>query len=87
MSGIMICGRDCKKGDENCNGYCTGKTDSPPPATQVMILDRKRVAAYDKLREAVGAWHAYFAECDLGDERAHAAEVYERIRTADRKVP
>jgi hypothetical protein len=81
----MICGRDCKEGDSNCNGYCTGKVDAPPTATPTMILDRKRLAAYDALREAIGAWYKYYGECEVGDERTHAAEVYERIQNADRR--
>jgi hypothetical protein len=24
---VYVCGVDCHPGDENCNGYCTGKTD------------------------------------------------------------
>jgi hypothetical protein len=27
----MVCGVDCYAGDENCNGYCIGKADEPPP--------------------------------------------------------
>lgn len=81
---VMVCGVDCKKLGENCNGYCYGKTDHPPPATPEMLLSRKREKAYAALREAEKAWYAYFGECEVGREKEQAAEVYERIRTARR---
>lgn len=84
---VMICGVDCHPGDDRCNGYCAGEVDTPPEATQEMVLSRKRKIAYKKLNEAIGAWHEYFCECEIGDERLRAAEVYERVRTADRIIP
>ena len=27
---VMVCGVDCHKGDANCNGYCEGKSSTPP---------------------------------------------------------
>ena len=32
---VRVCGRDCKEGTENCNGYCTGKADHPAMLEQV----------------------------------------------------
>lgn len=29
---VQVCGVDCKKGDETCNGYCTGNADKAPAA-------------------------------------------------------
>lgn len=26
---VQVCGRDCKEGEPNCNGYCTGKAPHP----------------------------------------------------------
>ena len=42
MSQAMVCGVDCKTGDSNCNGYCTGKADSPKDATPEIVLSRSR---------------------------------------------
>jgi hypothetical protein len=28
---INVCGVDCHEGSDKCNGYCTGKADSPAP--------------------------------------------------------
>jgi hypothetical protein len=36
------------------------------------------------LREAGAAWYAYAGECDLGDERTWAFEVYENLHRATR---
>lgn len=47
-------------------------------------LSRLKKTALDKLREAEIAMHDYARECDVGDERTKAFEVYERIRTATR---
>lgn len=43
-----------------------------------------RTEMYAKLREAETAAHAYFAQCEVGDERSWAAEIYDIIRTAPR---
>lgn len=32
---VRVCGRDCKEGEPNCNGYCTGKADHPATIEQV----------------------------------------------------
>ena len=42
--------------------------------------------AHTRLREAEKAWHAYFAECDVGGERIFASNVYEILRTATREA-
>ena len=81
---VMICGVDCHTGDENCNGYCQGKTDTPPDATPAMVLERKRVDAHYSLLNAERAWYEYFALCEVGPERTRAAEIYERIHRATR---
>ena len=78
----MICGVDCNPSDNNCNGYCEGRAIAPPEATQEMIISRKKDRAFKALAVAEKAWHEYFVACDLGDERIHAARVYENIRTA-----
>lgn len=36
------------------------------------------------MREAEKAAHEYFTECELGLERAMAAEIYENLRNAGR---
>ena len=76
---VMICGVDCHQGDANCNGYCTGKTDSPPEATEAQKLERARSAAHRALDAAGKAWYEYAGLCDVDPERTRAFEVYERI--------
>lgn len=48
------------------------------------ILDSLKADAENARLQAERAWHAYACECEIGDERAHAFEVFERIRTATR---
>lgn len=81
---VMVCGVDCHQGDANCNGYCTGKTDHPPAATQEQKIAYARRVAHEKLREAEKAWYEYFGLCEVGPDRERAAEVYENVRTATR---
>ena len=54
----MVCGIDCKPGDDNCNGYCHGDVDTPPAATPAQVLafasekvDAAHAALKDALRE------------------------------------
>jgi hypothetical protein len=48
--------------------------------------DQLAQTAYAKLREAEKAWYAYYGELEVGDKRMWAAEVYERIRCATRRI-
>jgi len=86
----MICGRDCHPGDANCNNYCNAYNfkpipDSPNDATPEMKLAYLKKVAHTARLEAEKAWYAYFCECELGEEREHASDVYDRIRTATRR--
>lgn len=38
--------------------------------------------AESKLRDAQSAWYDYAKECEVGDERIFAFEVYEMLRRA-----
>lgn len=78
----MICGVDCHPGDKNCNGYCTGKEDQPPQATEEQKIESAKQAAYRALDAAERAWHAYARLIDVGPERTRAFDVYENIRHA-----
>lgn len=55
-------------------------------ATPEQKLEALKADAHAKLREAEKAWHAYFAECDVGRERIFASNVYEILRTATREA-
>ena len=48
-------------------------------------LEELKQKAHSLRLDAEKAWYAYFCECELGEEREHAADVYERIRTATRR--
>lgn len=47
MECVMICGVDCHQGDDNCNGYCTGKAEMantytrPDPKEIWLVLDEE----------------------------------------------
>ena len=58
---VMVCGVDCRQGDANCNGYCTGKADCPADATNEMVLARARDRVANAIAEAEKAC-AEFAE-------------------------
>lgn len=45
---------------------------------------RLKCEALDSLKDAEQKMHKYAADCEVGDEREKAFEVYERIRTATR---
>ena len=45
--------------------------------------DLKRVALI-RLQKAEEAMHEYFCNCDVGEERERAGQVYENIRVASR---
>ena len=47
-------------------------------------LGELKEAMLARIREAELAAYAYFRECDVGDERTFAYEVYERIRNSTR---
>ena len=81
---VMICGVDCHQGDANCNGYCVGKVDSPPEATEVQKLASAKNAAHRALDAAEKAWYEYAGLCDLGPERTRSFTVYEIVRHARR---
>ena len=86
---LMVCGVNCHKGAINCNNYCGHDLTKPMPdkpneATPEMVLETKKEAAHKLLREATKAWHEYAKECEMGEEREYAFDVYERVRTASR---
>ncbi len=81
---VMICGVDCKTGDANCNGYCTGKCDHPPEATEAQKLERAKRAAHDALNTAERAWYDYAALIDVGPDRTRAFGIYDILRCARR---
>lgn len=48
------------------------------------ILDSLKADAENARLQAERAWYEYACECEIGDERTHAFEVFDRIRTATR---
>lgn len=52
--------------------------------TQEQKLARLKVARNVAMREAEKAAHEYARECDLGNERNKAFEIYDNIRLAGR---
>lgn len=83
----MICGADCHQGDSNCNGYCIGKADEPPTATEAQVLAAAEKAAHGALDAAAKAWFEYAALCDVGPKRTWAFQVYENLQHARRAWP
>lgn len=86
---IMVCGVDCHPGDEHCNNYCNHDkskpmADRPADATPEMVISRARHKAHRALDEAERTWHDYAAKCDVGPDREHAFNVFERLRVARR---
>lgn len=82
---IMICGVDCHQGDAHCNNYCTNRdVPAPPPAPHSLVLQRLKADALKKLTEAEKAMYLYAGECEVGEERTRAFEIYGNIRTATR---
>ena len=79
---VMICGVDCRQGDENCNGYCIGKVDNPPDAPDHLVLARAAEAAHKALNAAEKAWYDYAVLCDVGPDRMLAFDVYQNVRMA-----
>lgn len=80
---VMVCGIDCHPGDANCNGYCTGKTNSSPEAMPAMMFARKIVGATTKLREAEQTVAALRAWMNSPEGRA---ELEQALRDADASV-
>lgn len=80
----MICGVDCRPGDANCNGYCNGKTDSPPNATEAQKIDVARKAAQAAADAAEKAWYELAGLLEVGADRTRAFQVYENLRHARR---
>lgn len=85
MMQIMICGVHCHQGDANCNGYCTGKCDDPPAATEEQKITSLKKDAFDKLDAARKAWYDYYGYLDVGPDRTWAAGVYENLHNATRR--
>jgi hypothetical protein len=79
---VLICGVDCHPGDENCNGYCTGKADCPADAPEALVLIRAAVAANNALNVAEKAWYDYAGLCAEGPHRTRAFDVYRNIQMA-----
>lgn len=48
-----ICGKTCHPGDDNCNGYCTGKEDAPATFTETVVGPSKPCTLEDLLRTVV----------------------------------
>jgi hypothetical protein len=84
MMKVMVCGVDCKKRDHNCNGYCEGKAQNPPDATEAQKRLAARKAATDALTAAERAWYEYAGLCEVGDARTRAFAVYENVRNSRR---
>lgn len=85
MKQVMICGVDCRPGDANCNGYCTGKCDAPPAATEEQQIAALRKDAFDKLTAAGKAWYEFYGALPVGPDRTWAAGVYENLHRATRR--
>lgn len=81
---VMVCGVDCHQGDAHCNGYCTGKADAPPQATDAQKVAAARAAAHRALDAAEKAWYEYAGLIDVGDERTRAFDVYQNVRQSRR---
>lgn len=79
---VMVCGVDCHAGDANCNGYCEGKVDDPPPATAAQQIAAAREAAHRALDAAERAWFEFAGLIDPGIDRVAAFDVYDRVRKA-----
>ena len=54
---------------------------SEPTEAEAKLYILRKAAQAARL-EAEKLWYAYFCECDIGEEREHASDVYQRIRTA-----
>lgn len=78
----MVCGVHCHTGDENCNGYCTGKAEHPPAATEEQAINAARGTAHRALDAAGKAWYEYAGLCEVGPTRNEAFMVYEKIHRA-----
>jgi hypothetical protein len=52
--------------------------------TQEQKLARLKAVRNEAMRVAERAAYDYFKECDLGEERVKAGDIYENIRTAGR---
>lgn len=61
---VMICGVDCYPGDENCNGYCQGKVDSPPEATKEQKTKWAKHSIHEKLKELEILIRDFYIECE-----------------------
>lgn len=81
---VMVCGVDCHMGDANCNGYCEGKAENPPDATEAQKRDAARAAAHEALNTAERAWYEYAGLCEIGGDRTRAFAVYDNVRSARR---
>lgn len=78
---VMVCGVDCRAGDKNCNGYCIGRTSTPPQAPQVQKVGVARDAAHLALDAAERAWYEYARECEVGADQTLAFDVYAKVRS------
>ena len=78
------CQRGPHQGDANCNGYCTGKSDDPPAATESQKIAHAKEMAHKAANAAEKAWYDYAVLLDVGSDRTRAFETYENIRNARR---
>lgn len=79
---VMVCGIDCHKGDENCNGYCTGKAPRPNDATPEQKLRYAKKQAHEKLAETIEAWETYSGVCVNEYDLSFARYMLGTLRTA-----
>lgn len=54
--------------------------------TQDPKVVQLRAEMNNKLREAESAAHAYFAACEVGEERSWAGEICDIVRNAPRRA-
>ncbi|MEW8200218.1 MAG: hypothetical protein AB2777_21510 [Candidatus Thiodiazotropha endolucinida] len=73
----------------NSYGIKTDIPSYPPPAGSTSgpggSTSTLKDAMHKAVREAERAAHAYAADCEIGEERTWAFEVFERIRLATRR--
>lgn len=84
---VMVCGVDCIPNDRNCNGYCQGSCDYPPPATAELIRCRARIRAIQSLRQSVDLWRSYVSQCPTSSESVFANELLDALMDVERRLP
>ena len=87
MSGaqkrVMICGVDCFRDDQHCNGYCTGRSNEPPVATPQQVRQAARHKAHHGLHALRQTWRDYLATCEPASmEHVRAQAVISQLDLA-----